>query len=245
MTTTIVKHCDFNIDNLTFAPLMSKTKTSAQTILLPSYNGGRSPLIQLPAIDLDMYGIPSKCDFYREDWQRMFLKLPLNQKNPEVKILVDEFLKPFDAMLGGDKFKESVLGGKKAMKYTYQPIVRIPVSEDGTANPDKHPYMKMKLLTEFPSNTILTAVIEQTDDNTRNLKTDTSTVDEFTKYFYLQTVMKCMIAPVKLWVHQNNTTEATYGLTFKLIKVLVKPPLTRGIKHPDDSLVDFLDDDLD
>jgi hypothetical protein len=175
----------------------------------------------------------------------MFLKLPLNHKIPEIKALVDEFLTPLDVMLGGDKFKESVLGGKKAMKYTYQPIVRGPVCEDGTANSDKHPYMKMKLLTEFPSNTILTAVIEQTDDNTRCLKTDTSTVDEFTKYLYLQTSLKCMIAPVKLWIHQNNTTEATYGLTFKLIKVLVKLPLARGLKHQDDALIDFLDGDLD
>ena len=85
MTSSIVKHCDYDIDNLTFAPLMSKTKKSAQTILLPSYNGGRSPLIQLPAIDLDMYGIPSKCDFYKEDWQRMFLKLPLDQKTRKPK----------------------------------------------------------------------------------------------------------------------------------------------------------------
>ena len=37
-------------------------------------------MIQLPPIDLDMYGIPSECDFYKEDWQRMFLKLTLNQK---------------------------------------------------------------------------------------------------------------------------------------------------------------------
>ena len=245
MRTSIVKHSDYNIENLSFNPLMSQKKKTAQTILLPSYNGSRSPLIQLPPIDLDMYGIPSRCDFYREDWQRMFLKLPLNQKTPETKALVDEFLTPLDTMLGGDKFKESVLGGKKAMKYTYQPIVRIPVSEDGTANPDKHPYMKMKLLTECPSNTILTAVIEQTDDTTRCLKTDTQTVDELTKYFYLNTNLKCMIAPVKLWVHQNNTTEATYGLTFKLIKVLVKLPLTRSLKNQDDSMVDFLDSDLD
>ena len=85
MTSSIVKHSDYNIENLTFNPLMNNKKKTAQTILVPSYNGSRSPLIQLPAIDLDMYGIPSKCDFYKEDWQRMFLKLPLNQKNPEPK----------------------------------------------------------------------------------------------------------------------------------------------------------------
>ena len=92
MTSSIVKHSDYNIENLTFNPLMNSKKKTAQAILLPAYDGSRSPLIQLPAIDLDMYGIPSKCDFYKEDWQRMFLKLPLNQKNPETKDLTTDFL---------------------------------------------------------------------------------------------------------------------------------------------------------
>jgi len=92
MTNSIVKPCDYDIEQLTCNPLLSNKKKSAQTILLPSYNGDRSPMIQLPAIDLDMYGIPSKCDFYKEDWKRMFLKLPLNQKNPEVKDLTVNFL---------------------------------------------------------------------------------------------------------------------------------------------------------
>ena len=70
-------------------------------------------MIQLPPIDLDMYGIPSKCDFYKEDWQRMFLKLPLNQKNPEVKDLTVNFLMKLDAKLSSDKLKETVLGGKQ------------------------------------------------------------------------------------------------------------------------------------
>ena len=82
----------------------------------------------------------------------MFLKLPLNQKNTETKELTTDFLMKLDAKLSSDKFKETVLGGKKTMKYTYQPIVRTHVCEDGMPNPDKHTYMKMKLLTEFPTN---------------------------------------------------------------------------------------------
>ena len=136
MTSSIVKHCDYNIENHTFNPLMNTKKKTPQTILLPSYSGSRSPLIQLPAIDLDMYGIPSKCDFYKEDWQRMFLKLPLNQKNPDTKELTTDFLMKLDAKLSSDKFKETVLGCRKAMKYTYQPIVRTPVGEDGNPNTD-------------------------------------------------------------------------------------------------------------
>jgi hypothetical protein len=69
-----------------------------------------------------------------------------------------------DAKLSSAKFKETVLGGKKAMKYTYQPIVRTPVGEDGNPKPDKHPYMKMKFLTDFPTHEIRTSIIEQTDD---------------------------------------------------------------------------------
>ena len=96
MVSTIVKPSDYNLDSLTFAPIASNKKKSLQTILLPNYDGGRSPMIQLPAIDLDMYGIPSKCDFYKEDYQRMFLKLPLNQSSPEVKEFTDGFLNKFD-----------------------------------------------------------------------------------------------------------------------------------------------------
>ena len=105
MTTSIVKHNDYDIDNLTFNPLMSQKKKTGQTILLPAYNGTRSPLIQLPANDLDMYGIPSKCDFYKEDWQRMFLKLPLNQSNPETKSLTEDFFMKLDTKLSSDNLR--------------------------------------------------------------------------------------------------------------------------------------------
>jgi hypothetical protein len=54
-----------------------------------------------------------------------------------------------------------------------------------------------------------------------------------------------MIVPVKLWIHQVSPTEYSYGLTFKLIKVLVKLPLTRALKNQDDCLADFLDSDSD
>ena len=62
-------------------------------MLQPSYDGGRSSALKLPAIDLDVYGVPSKFDFYKEDCQIMFLKLFLDQNNPEIKELTEGFLK--------------------------------------------------------------------------------------------------------------------------------------------------------
>ena len=227
MNTTIVKPCDYDIEKLTFNPLLSNKKKSAQTILLPSYDGARSPLIQLPPIDLDMYGIPSKCDFYKEDWQRMFLKLPLNQKKPEVKDLTVNFLMKLDVKISSINFKDLGIGGKGKILWKYQPIVRCALGEDGTPNPDKHSYMKLKLTTQYPTNEIQTSVVEETTGKERTLQTDTTTIDEFTKYFHLQTNIRCMIVPVKLWIHQVNPTEYSYGLTFKLIKVLVNSPLPK------------------
>ncbi len=63
MTSNIVKHSEYDIEKLTFTSLTNPKKKTLQFILLRSYDGGRGPLIKLPSIDLDMYGIPSKCDF--------------------------------------------------------------------------------------------------------------------------------------------------------------------------------------
>ena len=92
MSSNIVKHSEYDIEKLTFNPLTNPKKKTLQSILLPSYDGGRGPLIQLPLIELDMYGIPSKYDFHKEDYQRLFLKLPLNQKTTKQKNLQKSFL---------------------------------------------------------------------------------------------------------------------------------------------------------
>ena len=122
-----------------------------------------------------------------------------------------------------------MLGGKKN-KYTYQPIVRTTLGENGEVNPDKHPYIKLKLLTEYPGNATKTVVVEHCDDGTMFLKTDTQSLSDFERYFHLRGNLKCMIAPVKIWIHPTNATEAQYGLTVKLLKMLVKLPLERALK---------------
>ena len=107
MASSIVKHSEYDIEKLTFNPVANPKKKTLQSILLPSYNGRRGPLIQLPSIDLDMYGITSKCDFYKEDYQILFLKLLLNQKNPETKELTEEFFKKLDDKLNTEEFQNT------------------------------------------------------------------------------------------------------------------------------------------
>jgi hypothetical protein len=50
------------------------------------------------------------------DWQRMFLKLPLNQKDPEIKDLSTEFLMRLDVKISSINFKDLGLGGKGRIK---------------------------------------------------------------------------------------------------------------------------------
>ena len=87
-------------------------------------------------------------------------------------------------------------------------------------------------------------VVEQTDDCSSFLKTDTQTINDIAKHFHLRTNLR--IAPIKICIHQSNANEATYGLTFKLIKVLFKPPLGNQLNITDEeSAVNFIDSDSD
>ena len=80
----------------------------------------------------------------------------------------------------------------------------------------------------------------------RFLKADTQSISEFDKYFRLRANIRCMVAPVKLWIHQRKPNEATYGLTFKIIKVIVTLPFGRSLRNQEEEhMVDFLDIDSD
>jgi len=174
--------------------------------------------------------------FTKEDPPENVSKLPLNQSNPEVKELTEGFLKNCDEKLSSTEFKDEVFSSKK-VKYSYQPIVRA-IAEEEEGN--KHPHATIKLLTVYPTSIIRTIAVEQNDTLSKFLKRDTQTLSDIEKYFRLRTNVSCVIAPVKLWVHQINATEAKYGVAFKLIKVLVKLPPERSIRQIyDDRDVNF------
>ena len=89
-------------------------------------------------------------------------------------------------------------------------------------------------------------VVEQTADSGRFVKTDTQDLGDFEKYFHLRTNLRCMIAPVKIWIHSSSPTEASYGMAFELIKVLVKLPLEKTLKqNSEEHELDFLMSDSD
>ena len=235
MSHCVLKHNEYDVGVMDFeAPQFSGNKKQMQSILFPTYEGGRSPLIQIPMIELEMYGIPSKSDYYKDDFQRMFLKLPLNQSIPEVKELTEGLLNKIDAKFGSAKVKDKLFG--KKTKHTYQPLVRTPLTEDGKPNTERHPYMKIKLMTKYPTNEITTTIFKQMDDGKKIMLEGIKDIDEFAYYVRFKSKVKCIIQPSKLWITPQTASEPMYGIAFKLVKVLVDtPPLKVGGK------IEFID----
>lgn len=233
-------YSDVNVSRLSFTDLEDNQRSKGQKIAYPRYdhdqNGSDSPLfVQFPWLSLNQYGIPRIGEYYTDDSQRGFVKLPLDQSIPEVKEF-SELLQSIDKRLGSDEFKEKCFGSK-ASKYQYQPIFRMPQEEDEDSKKDpnkkdygpKLPYMKLKIDTTFPDNKVKSIVFTSVPGvNGKRVRTKVdgiSTIDDISSYICFLSKVRPIGRPVKLWAQAPNKKDPTYGLTFKMAKVEVEPPV--------------------
>lgn len=232
-------YSDVDVTRLGFTDLEENTRSKGQKIAYPRYdhqsNGTDSPLfIQFPWVNLNSYGIPRLGEYYSDDSQRAFVKIPLDQSIPEVKQF-SELLQSIDEKLGSDEFKEKMFGAK-ASKYEYQPIYRLPQEEDEDAKKDpnkkdygpRHPYMKLKIDTSYPDNKVksivFTSVPGANGKRTRTKVEGISSIDDIASHICFMSKIRPIGRPVKLWAQAPNKKDPTYGLTFKMAKVEVEPP---------------------
>ncbi len=232
-------YSDVDVTRLGFTDLEENTRSKGQKIAYPRYDhpshGSDSPLfIQFPWVNLNSYGIPRLGEYYSDDSQRAFVKIPLDQSIPEVKQF-SELLQAIDEKLGSDEFKEKMFGAK-ASKYEYQPIYRLPQEEDEDAKKDpnkkdygpRHPYMKLKIDTTYPENKVksivFTSIPGANGKRTRTKVEGISTVDDIASHICFMSKIRPIGRPVKLWAQAPNKKDPTYGLTFKMAKVEVEPP---------------------
>ena len=85
MSAMMIKY--FDVEQLDFEHFPEKCRRSTkQPIMLPTNGGDQPPIIQLPWIELSQCGVPTKSDCFKEDTQRYFIKLPLDdsEKSREV-----------------------------------------------------------------------------------------------------------------------------------------------------------------
>ncbi len=231
------KFTDVNVDLLKFTELEDNQRSKGQKIAYPRYtnpdNGSEVPLfIQFPWINMDSYGVPRIGEYYSDDSQRAFVKLPLDQSVSEIKQLCD-MLQKMDNVLGSDEFKKKMFGNK-APKYKYQPIFRIPQEDDEDTKKDdkkdngpKHPYMKLKIDTNFGDGQVKTIIFNSVLKDGKRVRTKidgVKTINDFASHVCWKSRIHPVARPVKLWAQAPNKPDPSYGLTFKIAKIEVEPP---------------------
>lgn len=232
-----ILYSELDVSRISSTELEENERSQGQKIAYPRYDhptlgADQALIIQFPWIKLSAYGIPRAGQYYKNDTDRMFIKLPLDLSVPEVEKLADT-LKNMDALFSSPEFCEKLLG-PKWKKYKYTPIFReaSEIEEDdkpkgkNDAPRFRPPYMKLKIASDYNTGTINTILFksEMVDGKrTRTKIDDIKTIDEFaSKVSYLSNfrpIARC----VKFWAQPLSKKDPQWGVIFKIIKAEVEP----------------------
>jgi len=221
----------FESDRLSFTPLEDNERSKGQKIAYPRYNhptfGEDQPcFIQGPWMTMSHYGVPQLGEYYKEDKDRAFVKCPLDMTDENIVKMVEE-LQKVDEKYSSESFKKESFG-KHAKKYTYQPIIRQPVSDEDD-EVTRPAYMKLKLDLTWPECNVKTEVIKsELLENGKRAREpiQVETVGDFASNVNYLCKFRPIFRPVKMWAHQQKMKDPQYGIVFKLIKVEVEPNKT-------------------
>ena len=208
MTITIA---DLDINMLNF----SEVKLGKATpFIKPIYGVNDLPYLQLPWLNLSTFGVPPKSEYTKEDKQRMFIKVPIEEDSD----LYQQLLRI------DDKMKHAVFTTHNAnlVNASYDNLVKY-------SEKYGKPYIKVKLHTSYPDNVILTEVWHSGEGIKTQCQFDN--IDDFALCVPFKSDIRMIVKVVKLWVVNKQ-----YGLTIKLKKIEVKP------LEPSSYQIDFIDD---
>ena len=258
-----VKYTDVEVSRISSTELQENERSKGQKIAYPKYNhpkfGIDQPLVfQFPWVRLETYGIPRAGEYFKNDSDRTFVKMPLNNSIPEIEELV-RICKEIDGHFSSEEFASKLLG-KKWNKYTYQPIIRESISYDNDDDDEnskkkstkqstlpKYPYLKLKIDTDYNSGEIKTKLFRsEMVDNKRNRIEiqDIKTIDEFAHFVCFQSNFRPIVRLVKFWAQPLTKKDPAWGATFKIIKGEVEAPIKGNSMYKDYMNSDaFLDSD--
>jgi hypothetical protein len=258
-----VKYTDVEVSRISSTELQENERSKGQKIAYPKYNhpkfGIDQPLVfQFPWVRLETYGIPRAGEYFKNDSDRTFVKMPLNNSIPEIEELV-RICKEIDGHFSSEEFASKLLG-KKWNKYTYQPIIRESISYDNDDDDEnskkklskqstlpKYPYLKLKIDTDYTSGEIKTKLYRsEMVDNKRNRIEiqDIKTIDEFAHFVCFQSNFRPIVRLVKFWAQPLTKKDPAWGATFKIIKGEVEAPIKGNSMYKDYMNSDaFLDSD--
>lgn len=256
-----VNYSDVDVARITSTDLEENERSKGQKIAYPRYEhptlgANQALMVQFPWIRLETYGVPRAGEYYKNDSDRAFVKVPLNTSVSEVQSLVEK-IKEIDAYFSSEDFASKLLG-KKWNKYTYQPIYREPTvtqdddSDDENSNKKKStlpkfPYLKLKVDTEYGSGAIKTKVFRSEMVNDKRQRTEVSdmaSLDDFARLVSFQSNFRPIVRLVKFWAQPLTKKDPTWGATLKIVKAEVEPSAKGNSLYKDYMNSDaFLDSD--
>jgi len=268
-TSLTKKYTKFDPKRINFTDLEENARSKGQKIAYVRYRdekkGDQTLLLQTPQIELNTYGIPRKGEYYNDDKQRSFIKVPLDTENSESGILYNK-LSELDTLLESDEMKIKIFGSlKKAKGYKYQTIVRenAPTTIEDNSDSDESdgegsknettqqqtyprpPYFKAKLNLDYESGNITTKVFKLSPNSTREDMSIT-TLDQLETLVTFRSSIRMIVMPNKLWALKTFDGKR-YGLSFKIMHLEVEPVERSSLKQffDNDAFVDSDDDDDD
>lgn len=256
-----VNYSDVEVARMSSTDLEENERSKGQKIAYPRYDHptlgpNQALMVQFPWIRLETYGVPRAGEYYKNDSDRAFVKVPLNTSVSEVQSLVEK-IKEIDAYFSSEEFASKLLG-KKWNKYTYQPIYReSTVTQDDDSEDEgkskkkstlpKFPYLKLKVDTEYGSGAIKTKVFRSemvNDKRQRTEVTDMATLDDFARVVSFQSNFRPIVRLVKFWAQPLTKKDPTWGATLKIVKTEVEPSAKGNSLYKDYMNSDaFLDSD--
>lgn len=242
----------FDIDRFSFTDLeRNNERTTTQMIAYPRYKyerfGETTFLFQFPEITITNYGLPSnKSEFYQDDKQRAFVKLPFDEEQDGcIKLM--HMLEEIDVYT--EKNKSSILGQKYARHYKYMPIVREPQQKDELDDLDdddddkkskkskyddepRPKYCKVRFDLTYPDKEIKTEVYIK---DPQNLKAPPNkflakTASDLDEYLRWGCKVRGIVMANKLWAAKNKNDDGVrkYGVALKFTHLEITPRENSG-----------------
>jgi hypothetical protein len=260
-----IKYTDVDTERMSSTEIQDNERSKGQRIAYLEYNhekfGSNQPLvIQFPWIRIVNYGVPKMDEkFFKNDSERAFIKIPLDDNIPESAELIKMLIK-LDELFSSKKFCEHLFG-KKYEKYIkgYVPIYRKPVLNEDEDNDDiskkklskstipKYPYMKVKIDTDYTTGEVKTKLYRSELIDNKRIRTELQeikTIDDFAREVCWNSNIRIIIRFVKIWAQPLTKKDPIWGATFKIMKAEVEPPTKSNSLYKDYMNSDaFLDSD--
>jgi len=238
-----ILYSDIESKRISATEMVENEKTQ-QKMAFPKYDhptlgADQSLIIQFPFVKISSYGVPTLGQYFKDDSERSFVKLPLDPMIEDSQKLIN-MLKEMDAHFESKEFCSKLLG-KKWEKYKYVPIYREapPVDDDDDednkkkkdAQKPKLPHIKLKISTDYNTNEVNTILFksEMIDGKrTRSAIDSVKTIEDFRNHVGYLSNFRPIVRLVKFWCQPVSKKDPMWGATFKIIKGEVEPAPKSG-----------------